>query len=101
MAKKNKKVKTSNVALVVVLLVLLVFTTYMCVLYKATGGIPDTLVTCVFLTLGTECGMLAWIRTAKEKYREREWQKEEEKETLKKSKRRNNDESAQDDSYEE
>lgn len=87
MAKKNNKVKTSNVALIVVLVVLLVFTAYMCVLFKSMGSIPDTLVGCVFAVLGTECGALAWIRTSKEKYKEREWQKEDEKAAEKKTRR--------------
>lgn len=88
MAKKNNKIKTSSVALIVVLIVLLIFTAYMCVLFKSMGSIPDTLVTCVFAVLGTECGALAWIRTAKEKYKEREWQKEDERAAEKKARRK-------------
>jgi hypothetical protein len=80
MARKKAKIKTSDVALVLVFAVLVVFTAYMCVLYRECGSIPDTLVTCVFATLGGECGALAWIRTTKEKYKDREWQKEDEKE---------------------
>lgn len=80
MARKKAKIKTSDVALVLVFAVLVVFTVYMCVLYRECGSIPDTLVTCVFATLGGECGALAWIRTTKEKYKDREWQKEDEKE---------------------
>ena len=81
MARKKKSVKTSNIALVIVSVTLVIFTTYMCYLYKQTGGVPDTLVTCVFMVCGTECGALAWIRTSKEKYKEREWMEEDEKKT--------------------
>lgn len=85
MAKKTKKIKTSNVVLMVVSITLVIFTIYMCYLFRQYGSVPDTLVTCVFSVCGTEFGVLAWIRTAKEKYKEREWQKEDEK----KAKRRN------------
>ena len=35
---------------------------------------PDTLITCVFATLGGECGILGWIKTTKEKKQDRRWQ---------------------------
>ena len=38
--------------------------------------IPDTLVTCVFAALGGECGAMAWIKTAKERNKERKWEVE-------------------------
>lgn len=37
---------------------------------------PDTLVTCVFATLGGECGILGWIKTNKDKRQDRRWQRE-------------------------
>ena len=89
MARKSKKVKTANVALVIVAITLVIFTAYMCYLFKQYGSVPDTLVTCVFAVCGTECGALAWIRTSKEKYKEREWQKADEKEAERKAKRGN------------
>lgn len=88
MARRSKKIKTSNVALVIVSVTLILFTVYMCQIFKETGAVPDTLITCVFAVCGTECGALAWIRTSKEKYKEREWQKQDEKEAEKKVKRR-------------
>ena len=46
----------------------------------AYGAIPDTLVNCVFLALTGEAGIMGWIKTRKEKYRERRWQKEDQRE---------------------
>ena len=86
MAKKSKKVKTANIVLIVVSVTLIVFTMYMCYLFKQYGSVPDTLITCVFAVCGTECGALAWIRTAKEKYKEREWQKEDERKAQRRNK---------------
>lgn len=74
-----KKPKTSTVALIVVAAYILWFTNRMIGLYEATRAIPDTLVTCVFAICGGECGALGWIRTSKEKYRERKWGLEDEK----------------------
>ena len=48
----------------------------MIVLFNRTGMIPDTLCTCVFACLGGECGAMAWIKTTKDRYREREWEQE-------------------------
>ena len=36
--------------------------------------IPDTLVMSVFAALGGECGLMAWIKTAKERNKERKWE---------------------------
>lgn len=33
-----------------------------------------TVITCVFATLGGECGILGWIKTTKEKKQDRRWQ---------------------------
>ena len=58
--------------LVIVGVVLLLFTITMIVVFLICGSIPDTLCTCVFTALGGECGVMGWIKTAKEKYREKE-----------------------------
>lgn len=73
--KKNKKMRTMDLILVIVGIVLLLFTVGMIVLFVVCGSIPDTLVTCVFATLGCECGVMGWIKTAKEKYAERKTKK--------------------------
>lgn len=87
MAKKNKEVGVMNVILIVLGVFLLIFTAIMIYLYKTCGGIPDTLVGCVFAICGCECGVMGAIKNTKEKYREREWQKEDEKEAKKQARR--------------
>lgn len=74
-----RKPKTSTVVLVFVAAFILLFTNRMIELYEATGGIPDTLVVSVFGICGGECGALSWIRTSKEKHRDRRWSLEDEK----------------------
>lgn len=74
-----QKPKTSTVVLVFVAVFILLFTNRMIELYEATGGIPDTLVVSVFSICGGECGALSWIRTSKERYRERKWEAEDRK----------------------
>lgn len=46
----------------------------MIALFTVYGSVPDTLITCVFATLGGECGILGWIKTTKEKKQDRRWQ---------------------------
>ena len=72
------RVGTMNIILVIVGVMLLWFTLKMIDLFEQYGMIPDTLVNCVFVCLGGECGILGWIKTTKEKYRDRSWQKEDE-----------------------
>ena len=54
--------------------ILTVFTIAMIALFTVYGSVPDTLITCVFATLGGECGILGWIKTTKEKKQDRRWQ---------------------------
>lgn len=44
------------------------------------GTVPDTLITCVFATLGGECGIMGWIKTTKDRNRERKWEQEDKQE---------------------
>ena len=37
-------------------------------------------VTCVFATLGGECGIMGWIKTTKDRNRERKWEQEDKQE---------------------
>lgn len=80
MKKKKKEFGTMNLVLVLVGISLVVFTGAMIWLFREYGSIPDTLVTCVFATLGGECGVMGWIKTTKTRYEDRKWQKEDEKE---------------------
>lgn len=65
-----------NLVLILVAIALLIFTITMIDLFKTYAAIPDTLVTCFYATMGGECGILGWIKTTKEKRRQREWDKE-------------------------
>lgn len=81
--KKKKEFGTMNLVLVLVGISLVVFTGAMIWLFREYGSIPDTLVTCVFATLGGECGIMGWIKTTKTRYEDRKWQKEDEAEMKK------------------
>lgn len=80
----KKKIRTMDLVLIVVAISLVAFTICMIHTFNTKGFIPDTLVTCVFATLGGECGVCGWIKTTKERNQQREWQLEDreyEKET--------------------
>lgn len=70
------RIGVMNIILIVCGIAILVFTLEMIELFKQYGMIPDTLVQCVFVAITGECGFMGWIKTNKEKYRERKWQKE-------------------------
>lgn len=72
----KKKIRTMDLVLIVVAISLVAFTICMIHIFKTQGFIPDTLVTCVFATLGGECGVCGWIKTTKERNQQREWQLE-------------------------
>lgn len=75
----KKNIKTMDVVLVVIAVFLLVFVFVMVWLYLRTGGIPDTLCTCVFAACGGECGVMGWIRTTKDRQRDRQYELEDRK----------------------
>ena len=66
--KIRKSLKTMNVVLIVIGIYLFLFTGCMIHLYIKTGGIPDTLVTCVFAACTGELGVMGWIKSTKDKY---------------------------------
>ena len=72
--------KTMDFILIVIGVLLIAFTTTMIILFCKYGSVPDTLITMFFGCLGTECGVMGWIKNVKEKTQERQWQKEDEKE---------------------
>lgn len=78
MEKKGRieKLGVMNFILILVGIFLLIFTITMIILFVAYGSVPDTLVTCVFAALGGECGVMGWIKTTKERYKDREWELE-------------------------
>lgn len=68
--------RTMDLILTIIAVFLLLFILIMMWLYYVTGGIPDTLCTCVFAVCGGECGVMGWIKTTKERMKEREWELE-------------------------
>lgn len=75
---KSNSFHTMDLILIIVGALLITFTIMMIVLFKQYGYVPDTLITCVFATLGGECGIMGWIKTNKDKNRDREWQLDDE-----------------------
>lgn len=73
--------KTMDKVLVIICVATLIFVIVMIWLFYEKGEIPDTLCTCFFSFVGSECGIMGWIKTTKEKERERQWEKEDKKES--------------------
>lgn len=72
----KRRIGVMDIILVFIALTLIIFSVVMIRTFWLYGAIPDTLCTCVFAVLGSECGAMAWIKTTKERYKEREYQKE-------------------------
>ena len=72
----KRKIGVMDIILIFIAVTLIVFTVVMIRTFWLYGASPDTLCTCVFAVLGTECGAMAWIKTTKDRYREREYEKE-------------------------
>lgn len=70
---KKKQFGTMDYILIIVAVSMLIFTIVMIVIFLKYGAIPDTLCTCVFASLGGECGVMGWIKTTKERMKDREW----------------------------
>lgn len=80
--KKQSGIGTMNLILIIVGISILVFTVVMIRVFLIYGAIPDTLCTCVFGMCGGECGVMGWIKSTKEKYKDREWKKEDEQQAM-------------------
>ena len=77
-----------DIILILVGISVVIFTGIMITLYLITGGIPDTLCTCFFVACTGECGFMGWIKAAKVRYQDHEWQleyEERQKQALKES----------------
>ena len=70
------KKKTMDLILILVGGSVVVFTIVMIWLYLLTGAIPDTLCTCFFIACTGECGFMGWIKKAKTRYQDHEWQEQ-------------------------
>ena len=78
--RSRNRLGVMDIILIVVGISLLTFTVTMIGIYRECGGVPDTLVTCVFATLGGECGIMGWIKTTKDRNKERKWEQEDKRE---------------------
>lgn len=76
---KGKSPGVMNIILLISAILLAWFTVTMIQVFREYGMIPDTLVSCVFMALAGEAGVMGWIKTNKEKYRDRRWQKEDQR----------------------
>lgn len=74
-----ERIGVMNIILVVLALAVAAFTVEMIRVFKQYGMIPDTLVQCFFLAVTGEAGFMGWIKTSKERRRDRWWQKEDER----------------------
>lgn len=71
---KKGGIGVMDIILIIVGISLLAFTIAMIRLFREYGAVPDTLVTCVFAALGGECGIMGWIKTTKDRNKERKWE---------------------------
>lgn len=71
--------KTMDIILLILGVLTAAFTVTMIVLFRRMGAVPDTLVTCWFAAVTGECGAMGWIKTTKDRARERQYQLEDEK----------------------
>lgn len=76
-----KKLGTLNIVLIVVAAFFVWFNWQMIQTYRAYGSIPETYACAVVAATIGECGICGWIRTTKDRNRERRWEKEDEKES--------------------
>lgn len=71
---KKNGIGVMDIILIIVGVSLFLFTITMIQIFREYGSVPDTLVTCVFAALGGECGIMGWIKTSKDRNRERKWE---------------------------
>lgn len=92
---KKGQIRTMDIVLIIIAVFLLMFVAAMMWLYWRTGGIPDTLCTCVFATCTGECGVMGWIKTTKERQRDRRYELEDREYEEKRKKQGSSDDSEQ------
>lgn len=74
------KIGTLNIVLICVGAFFVWFNYQMLEIFKTFGSIPETYACAVIAATIGEAGICGWIRTTKDKKREREWKKEDQKE---------------------
>lgn len=75
---KISAIGTLNIVLFFVFCIFLYFNYQMLEIYKTMGSIPESYAIAVVGALIGECGFCGWIRTTKDRHRDRQWQKEDE-----------------------
>ena len=89
---EEKGIATMTVILIIVGALVIAFTVTMIVIFIQTGAIPDTLCTCFFAAATGEFGVMGWIRTTKDRKRERKFEIEDREYQKQESERSMNDE---------
>lgn len=72
----KKKMGTMDKVLILEGVILVAYTAADLAVFWHTGNEPDTLTACVFGVCGFENGVMGWIKTTKEKARDRRWEQE-------------------------
>lgn len=72
----KKKMGTMDKVLILEGVILAVYTAADLAVFWHTGNEPATLTACVFGVCGFENGVMGWIKTTKEKVRDRRWEQE-------------------------
>lgn len=80
------KIGTLNLVLILVGAFFVWFNWQMIITFREYGSIPETYACAVVAATIGECGICGWIRTNKDRSRERMWEKEDEKEAEKAAK---------------
>ena len=76
---QKKTIGTMDRILIITGIAMVSFTVYMIHLFEIYGSTPDTLITYVFMALTGEAGIMGWIKTNKDKRRDRAWSLEDRK----------------------
>lgn len=74
------KIGTLNLILIIVGAFFVWFNFQMLDIYRQYAAIPETYACAVIAATIGECGICGWIRTNKDRKRERKWEKEDQKE---------------------
>lgn len=72
--------KTLDIVLIIIAVLTITFTISMIMIFCQLGMVPDTLITCWFTCIVGECGVCGWIKTTKERNKQRQWDLEDKKE---------------------
>lgn len=70
------RIGTLNIVLIIVGAFFVWFNWQMIVIFRAQGTIPETYACAVVAATIGECGICGWIRTTKDRHRERKWELE-------------------------